>query len=305
MEKRDMITVEKGIPYRYSEFFAGFTTLYTDRCAERVAENGAAFFAYLDGVPAGYMFIEKKRGVSGIIHVFTKPELRGRGVMQSLVRAAVSECETGTVTSLSDSHEHFQTAAHVFEKCGFDRRDGRYIYRCDSEDMWARWDAYMQKSGKRLCDTLRRQGYQTVTLADAPEELLQQFRETPHSEYKCEQNHQHLILPGAEVTPEVSVMLTLKGRLAAYVFSYMPDRISAIFQTLSSSAALHGSGVILLAITEGLAKVRERGVTRLVFSMEEAGASANAFREKVLSVLVSKRSRIVSFTYFPKEETLR
>jgi len=300
-----MITVEKGDPRRYNELFTGYTTLYTDKCAQDADKGGKALFAYLDGEAAGYMFIEKDRGMYGIKHIFTKPELRGRGVMQALVRTAAEECGHSVGTSLSDSHEFFPAAAHVFEKCGYERRNGRYIYRCDDEELWERWDAYMQKSGKRLCDTLRRQGFETLTLADAPEELLQQFRETPHSEYKCEQNHQHLILPGADVDPEVSVMVTLHGRLAAYVFSYMPDRISAIFQTLSSSAALHGSGVILLAITEGLAKVRERGVTRLVFSMEEAGASANAFREKVLSVLVSKRSRIVSFTYFPKEETLR
>ena len=297
-----MITVEKGSPYRYSEFFAGFTTLYTDRCAERAAGNGAAFFAYLDGVPAGYMFIEKKRGVSGIIHVFTKPELRGRGVMQALVRTAAEECGHSVGTSLSDSHEFFPAAAHVFEKCGYERRNGRYIYRCDDEELWERWDAYRKKTGDRLCHTLRRQGFETLTLAEAGEDLLRQFRETPYSEYKCEQNHQHLILPGADVDPEVSVMVTLHGRLAAYVFAYMPDRCSAIFQTLSSSAALHGTGVILLAITEGLARVREHGATRLVFTMEETGESANAFREKVLSVLVSRRSRNVSFIFFPKEK---
>ena len=82
----------------------------------------------------------------------------------------------------------------------------------------------------------------------------------------------------------------------------MADRKSVIFKTLSSSAALHGSGVIMLAIADAADIVRERGVTRLVFTMERAGESANAFREKVLSVLVSRRSTIVGFSLFPKTE---
>lgn len=77
-------------------------------------------------------------------------------------------------------------------------------------------------------------------------------------------------------------MCELKGRLAAYVFAYMPDSISAIYKTLSSSAALQGGGVIFLAIAESLQRASEHGVKRLVFTMESVGKSANAFREKVL-----------------------
>ena len=92
-------------------------------------------------------------------------------------------------------------------------------------------------------------------------------------------------------------MCTLNGRLAAYVFAYMPDSISAIYKTLSSSAALQGGGVIMLAIAESLQRAREHGVKRIVFTMENTGKRANAFREKVLSVLVSKPSHSVSYFY--------
>ena len=196
------------------------------------------------------MFLGNDRGTELIHHTFTKPELRGRGVMQALVRYAVDSAGSPIGTSLSDSHEFAPAVMHVMEKCGFERRNGRSVYLCDGGDMWERWDAYMDKHGRRLCDTLRRQGFSTLTLDKASEDLLQQFREAPDSEYKCQQNHQHLILPGAEITPDISVICTHNGRLAAYVFAYMADRKSVIFKTLSSSAALRGSGVIMLAIAD-------------------------------------------------------
>lgn len=97
-------------------------------------------------------------------------------------------------------------------------------------------------------------------------------------------------------------MCELKGRLAAYVFAYMRDSISAIYKTLSSSAALQGGDVIFLVIAESLQRAREHGVKRLVFTIESVGKSANAFREKVLSVIVSKQSRSVSFIYEPDKK---
>ena len=153
-------------------------------------------------------------------------------------------------------------------------------------------------------ETLRRQGYSTVTLAEASEELLEQYRQTPYSEYANPLNHQHLILPGAEITKDVSVMCTLNGRLAAYVFAYMPDRYSAIFKTLSSSAALQGGAAILLPLCESFAKVRGRGCTQFVFSMDGVGDHANSFRNKVLSNVISKTSKRLSYIYHKKEAAI-
>ena len=292
-----MIGIEKGNEELYRLLFAEYTTAYTDKCAEEASADGRIIFAYLDGVPAGYLFTVYERGSEGIRHFFTKPDFRGQGVMQAMIRYVTETSDMHIATGMSSAHKFAPVMEHVFKKLGFSRRVGRNLYRCDAEDMWERWDEFMAKSGNRLCDTLRRQGYKTVTLSDAPEDLLWQFRRAPYSEYKCEQNHQHLILPGAEVTQEISVMCTLNGRLAAYVFAYMPDSISAIYKTLSSSAALQGGGVIMLAIAESLQRAREHGVKRLVFTMESTGKRANAFREKVLSVLVSKPSYSVSYFY--------
>ncbi len=297
-----MITVEKGNKELYFLHFVGYTTVFTDRCANDAASGGRILLAYIDGFPAGYLLTVCERGGEGIRHIFTKPEFRGQGVMQALVRYAAETTETFLAVGMSEAHALALVMDHVFGKLGFRRRVGRNIYRCDSEDIWERWDEFMAKTGNRLCDTLRRQGYNAITLTDAPESLIQQFRRAPVSEYRCEQNHRHLILPGAEITPEISVMCELKGRLAAYVFAYMPDSISAIYKTLSSSAALQGGGVIFLAIAESLQRAREHGVKRLVFTMESVGKSANAFREKVLSVIVSKQSRSVSFIYEPDKK---
>lgn len=299
-----MITIKEGNIGQYRELFGTFRTVFTDRCAENSAHSGRALFAYLDGTAAGYLLTSKEHGSEFMQYAFTLPELRGRGVMQALVREAAETSDRQFGTAFSDGHEFAPALIHIMEKLGFEKGGSRFMFRCDGDDLWERWDAYMQKSGSRLCDTLRRQGYSTITLAEATEELLEQYRQTPTSEYANPLNHQHLILPGAEVTKEVSVMCVRNGILSAYVFAYMPDRYSAIFKTLSSSTALHGSGVILLPIAESLARVRERGCTQFVFSMDGVGDHANSFRNKVLSNVISKTSERISYTYPKKEAAL-
>ncbi len=298
-----MITVKQDDIGLYRDLFSGYRTLYTDRCADRTARAGRALYAFLDGEPAGYLLISDEHGGDFISYVFTVPDKRGMGVMQTLIRYAADTAEKMIGTAFSDAREFAPALMHVMEKLGFEQGGSRYMFRCDGDDLWERWDAYMNKTGKRLCDTLRRQGYSTVLLSEASEELLEQYRQTPTSEYKNPLNHQHLIMPGAEVTKDVSVLCVRNGVLSAYVFAYMPERRSAIFKTLSSSAALHGSGVILLPIAESLARVRERGCKQFVFSMDGIGDHANSFRDKVLSVLISKTSKRISYVYYPKRET--
>ncbi|MBR5090180.1 MAG: GNAT family N-acetyltransferase [Ruminiclostridium sp.] len=296
-----MITIEKGDIGLYCKQFEKYRTDFTDKCAESAARHGHILIAYLEGTAAGYLLTSAEHGSEFIMYVFTLPELRGKGVMQSLIREAVGISDGYIGTAFTDIHEFAPVLMHVMKKCGFEQRGSKFMFRCDGDDLWDRWDAYMEKSGNRLCNTLRRQGYSTVLLSDASEELLKQYRNTPNSEYANPLNHQHLILPGAEITKDVSVMCVRNGILSAYVFAYMPDRYSAVFKTLSSSAALHGTGVILLPIAEALRKVRERGCEQFVFSMDGIGDRANSFRNKVLSVLISKTSQRISYIYKKKD----
>lgn len=299
-----MITVKQDDIGLYRDLFSGYRTLYTDRCADRTARAGRALYAFLDGEPAGYLLISDEHGGDFISYVFTVPDKRGMGVMQTLIRYAADTAEKMIGTAFSDAREFAPALMHVMEKLGFEQCGSKYMFRCDGDDLWDRWDAFMEKKGRKSCETLRRQGYSTVTLADASEELLEQYRQTPYNDYGNQLNHQHLILPGAEITKDVSVMCTLNGRLAAYVFAYMPDRYSAIFKTLSSSAALQGGAAILLPLCESFAKVRGRGCTQFVFSMDGVGGHANSFRNKVLSNVISKTSKRLSYIYHKKEAAI-
>lgn len=299
-----MITIKESGIEQYREFFGSYRTAFTDRCAESVARSGRALFAYLDGAAAGYLLTSKDNGTEFLLYAFTLPELRGKGVMQALVREAAETSEGEFGTAFSDGHEFAPELMHIMEKLAFERGRSKYIFRCCGDDLWDRWDSFMEKKGRKSCETLRRQGYSTVTLADASEELLEQYRQTPYNEYANPLNHQHLILPGAEITKDVSVMCTLNGKLAAYVFAYMPDRYSAIFKTLSSSAALQGGAAILLPLCDSFARVRERGCTQFVFSMDGVGDHANSFRNKVLSNVISKTSKRLSYIYPKKEAAL-
>ena len=61
---------------------------------------------------------------------------------------------------------------------------------------------------------------------------------------------------------------------------------------------------IFLPLCESFAKVREQGCTQFVFSMDGVGDHANAFRNKVLSNVISKTSKRLSYIYPKKEAAL-
>ena len=296
-----MITVEKAAPALYREYFPDTVNPVMEKRRKTAEDTGTALYARIDGTPAGFMLLNKEQDYYGILYTYTAPEYRNKGVMQALINAAKSDGFT-VYGSASDIHEFAPVISHVMEKCGFESRPGRYMYRCFGDDMWDRWDAFLEKAGNRRCETLTRQGYSTVKLSEASEELIAQFRESPHSDYGNELNHQHLLRPDAEITRDISVMCVHDGRLAAYVFAYMPDRITAIYKTLSSSKALHGTGAALLPIVKSLELVRAKGVTRLSFSFDGVGDRANSFRDKVLSPLITQKSRRITYTFDPENK---
>ena len=150
--------IEKGNAGLYRRLFGGYTTGFNDSCAERAEKGGRILIAYEESSAAGYLLISADKGTEFMSYVFTLPEFRGRGVMQALISEA-----------FSDSYEHAPELIHIFEKLGFEQKGTKYIFHCSGDDLWEHWDAYMEKSGKRLCDTLRRQGYSTVALSGAPE----------------------------------------------------------------------------------------------------------------------------------------
>ena len=111
-----MITVETGNAELYSLHFSEYKTAHTDQCAGEAAAGGRILLAYLDGAPAGYMLIASDRGGEGIRQIFTKPELRGQGVMQALVCYAAETADTFLAAGMSDSNVFAPVIDHVFVK---------------------------------------------------------------------------------------------------------------------------------------------------------------------------------------------
>ncbi|MBR5088531.1 MAG: GNAT family N-acetyltransferase [Ruminiclostridium sp.] len=292
-----MITVEKAAPALYRGLFPDTVNPVMEKRCRTAEQTGTALYARIDGTPAGFMLLNTEYDIYTILYTYTAPEYRSRGVMQALINAAKSDrCLVNG--SATDIHEFAPVISHVMEKCGFESRPGRYIYRCCDDEMWDRWDAFMEKTGNSRCETLIRQGYSTVKLTEASEDLIRQF----YDDYGNELNHMWMLAPGAEITRDISVMCVRDGKLAAYVFAYMPDRITAIYKTLSSSKALHGTGAALLPIAKSAELVRAKGVKRLSFSFDGVGDRANSFRDKVLSPLITQKSRRITYTFDPENK---
>ena len=140
-----MITIKKGDIGDYHTLFEQYRTYFTDKCAQSSAKSGQILIAYLEGLAAGYLLTNAEHGSEFIMYVFTLPQLRGKGVMQSLVLEAVNNSYGYIGTAFTDAHEFAPVLIHVMEKYGFVRGGTKYMFRCDGDDLWDRWDAFMEK----------------------------------------------------------------------------------------------------------------------------------------------------------------
>ena len=158
----------------------------------------------------------------------------------------------------------------------------------------------MSEKGDRLAAYLGRRGYQVVSFAEAPQEIIDQLRNSPRSEYKNMLDPAvFLDIPANCLSWDMSYAAVKDGRLAGYVLVTQNSPTKAVFEHISESSAEQGTGLILLPYAAAMEKAfAHSGIETISYAMYESNARANAFREETLSML--KPSVTVSENYYLK-----
>lgn len=303
-----MLTIQTGNFMVYAILFAGNRTAYSDLCVRTAENEGSLFIAYDADKPVGFLCAEDLHRLRRISYVFTKPEFRRRGVMKALIQHAADTFPHATQVVMVEDTENAEIVFSTLRELGFEGFTDRVVYSCSGENLWNKWDSFMQRRVQRLVATLERQGYRAVSFADADENVLRQIYHSDESDYHNELNYKSFF-DNAEkgLSMKDSTAVIRDGRLAAYTTVLRPERSSAVFSNISSAQSAIGSGVILMSLAASVNILRASGeCNRVSYCIYVDNTKSNQFREKILNEVTTDAKKIMSYFYLKKvitEET--
>ena len=156
----------------------------------------------------------------------------------------------------------------------------------------------MDLKGKRLCETLKRQGYRAVSFGELDEDLLTQLKLSDRSEYaNIFHPSMYLENPAHKLSRELSFAAVNEGKLSAYCLVTMGDERSAMFDQISVSAGELGMGVILLPYVFSMERFFEMGLENAYYAMYGSNERANAFRDKILTVFSTTETTMENYCF--------
>lgn len=266
--------------------FAGYHTAFSMQCVKRSGACGMLLSAKQEDRYAGYLCAVAESGIIRIIYAYTIPEFRKQGVFTSLMKFAADNANTAIRVNITENQKYHDVVRDVCLKLGYEQTESVHIFTCHKE-MYPVWERFMHEKGERLTAYLERRGYSVVSFADAPEDIIEQLRNSPWSEYRNMLNPAvFLDIPSNCLSWDMSFAAVKDGRLAGYVLVTHNSPTKAVFEHISESSAEQGTGLILLPFAAAMEKAFAfSGIETISYAMYESNARANAFREETLSML--------------------
>ena len=278
--------------------FAGYRRAYSDMCAGSAENTGSIYIAYIDDAPAGVIFTEADRNAEKISYAFTKPEFRRSGVMTELIRAAADGAGKPVEAAVVTPSEDGEIVVHTLLGCGFKIYRVRRVYMCSGPDLWDKWNAFMQKCGNGLLASLGRQGYSSVSFADAGDEILRQIYYSDSSDYRNSLNYKIYFDDMEKRMSAKESMAAIKdGKVMSYTIVLRPDISSAVFRNLSTASDAVGSGLIFMPIAAAMRAIQESGCKRISYSMDLQSEKSNRFRVRILAPVTTHSKTVTHFRY--------
>ena len=277
--------------------FAGNHSALSNRYAAQAEAGGSIYGARINGAYAGFLCVSDENAAVRITHAFTVPEYRKQGVFTELVKHVTENEKKNVRTVLSKDHLCYSFILKTLLKLGFLPGERVTVFSCSRRDE-DKWRRFMDQKGKRLCETLKRQGYQAVSFGDLNEDLLTQLKLSDRSEYANLFNpSMYLENPANKLSRELSFAAVKDGKLSAYCLVTRGDERSAMFDQISVSAGELGMGVILLPYVFSMERFFEMGFENAYYAMYGSNERANAFRNKILSVFPTTETTMENYCF--------
>ncbi|MBQ3841605.1 MAG: GNAT family N-acetyltransferase [Ruminiclostridium sp.] len=277
------------IPYiGYCFAFMGQRTAFSDYFAKEAADHGMLICAKLDDKFAGYICAAGNGRENRVSYAYTRPEYRGQGIFTSLLKEISDGSEMPVKINLPAEHECHGTVVHVCDKLGFVRGEDLtvYTYRPELDTLW---EGYMNERGNRICEHLKRHGYETVSFADADDGIIAQIRGSDSSGFENPfETASFFDEPSRKLSRELSFAAVKNCELAAYTLVSQPSPEKCVLEQIAVSRNKRGTGVILLPAVQSMSVFRSAGYKNFVYAIYGSNTPANLLRDKLISTAEKK-----------------
>lgn len=277
--------------------FAGILSPLSNRYAAQAKADGCIYGARIDNAYAGFLCVSDDAETVRITYALTVPEYRKQGVFTELVKHVTEIHGKNIRAGISKDHSCHAFIRKTLLKLGFLPGEKVTVFSCSRKDE-DKWHRFMDQKGKRLCETLKRQGYRAVSFGELNEDLISQLKDSDRSDY-ANMFHPSLYLedPAKKLSGDLSFAAVKNGKLSAYCLVTMGGTRSAVFEQISVAADEQGMGVILLPYVSSMEHFFEWGLESAYYAMYGSNEHANAFRNKILAIFPTTENTMENY-YF-------
>ena len=315
-----MWEIRQGSYTDYVLLFGGERDSCSNAMAGRVwKEGGGMYYLLEDGLPGGFLLHapEDTGRQIRLAYLYTVKARRGRGIAKELFRFFVQELPRLYQAPMEclwaqagEAQPCYAAMRHLYEEFGFRETSANVVFSTAGAGArnWQLWDEFAARKGKKYFPYFRRLGYEVVSLAEAPRELLEAVKTSERSAYG---NDGFCLRPYLEheerkLCWSKSFVAHKAGQLASITLITHPDRHRFIFEHISVARPLLGRGISYLAAASSMSAISPIGrvsvpvdsVPELVFTMYENNDRANAFRNKMLGYMDLTRRRLRNYRFY-------
>ena len=266
----------------------GQRTAFSDFFAKEAADHGKLLCARLDDKFAGYICAAGNGRENRVSYAYTRPEYRGQGIFTALLKEICEGSEMPIKVNLPAEHEFHDTVVHICEKLGFVQVESLivYTYRPELDTLW---EKYMNERGNRICEYLKRHGYEKVSFADAGTDIIGQIRSSDRSGFENPfETGLFFDEPSRKLSRELSFAAIKDGELAAYTLVSQLSPEKCVLEQIAVSRNKRGTGVILLPAAQSMSVFRSNGYKSFVYAIYGSNIPANLLRDKLISTAAEK-----------------
>ncbi len=282
---------------QYYVFFHPFRTAFSDHQVWEAAHGGWMAYARMDDQPVGYLCASAEGDRFRASFGFTHPAYRNQGILTALLLYLIRKENRPVRLSLPEKHPFAVPVRAVCKSVGFTQGEPVYVFSCrrESDEPWRN---FMDQKGKRLCETLERQGYRSLSFSEAGSDLLLQLRKSTQTPYGNRfRPADYLDGRASGLSWELSHAAVREGCLSAYSLVRTEDGDKVVFEQISVSAAEKGKGVILLPFASSMNAFFQGDYTKAYYAMYASNSSAQAFRTKILNFFPASESVTENYFY--------
>ncbi len=285
----------------YLCLFGDFRTAFSDLSAKIAYKFGKLYIMMENDFPIGYICAENDDLFCNVIYAYTIPDKRNCEVFSELLRFIISTSDRDVRLNITENRESFTVVDHVRRKLNFAIESTCIVFSGKSDD-FGNWERYMEETGNKFCEILLRQGYKSISFAEADNSLIENLYHSKNSDFQNRLDVRPYINRKSKcLDKDMSFMAVKENTITAYTLVRRPNQKSAVFEHISVHEKYIGSGCILLPFASSMKMFKEFGCWRAAYAMYENNSHANAFRKKLLKKVTSSQKRSYNYIYYVKE----